>query len=604
MAINQTNRLIEYLRRSIVYDRAGTDGELLDSFIHHKDDAAFAALVRRHGQMVWGVCTRMLRSHHDAEDAFQAAFLVFVQKATTLPDKEMVGNWLYGVAYQTAVRMRALAAKRGVRERQVEVMPEPISAGQYVWNDLQPILDEEIARLPDNYRTLIVLCDVEGRTRKEVARQLAIPEGTVASRLATARKMLARRLSHRGVVVSGVLLGTVLSSHAASACVPMAVVASTIKAATLVATGEGLAMGAVSPTVATLITGVTKAMFMTKIKSVLAVVLVAALFLGVAGIGAFNGSVVTAQQVKKLEVKPDTPAKTGSRKDRPPPQKTDKKMGQLDLTGRSDVIAVDLEKRLISGTEYLGSDDRLQLWGEGSRVCGDLWKLSVGPNTKITIDGKNAKLEELKEVVQTADAAPGHFIYVFGEWEFDVLKPRYSDQQGRTVLIEVWGDRVEGIIEGIDLKKKRLTISESSRGGLAYHTTGGHLTQQFATDARVVINGKIAAFSDLKPKMKVTLQMSAVKNAPAVAITAIGRSVEGIIKSVDAERNLMSVTVPSVQLTTTEVSVSMEAKVVIDGQACKLADLKAGMAVTLQMCAESDKSVIVGVTATKAAKGP
>jgi RNA polymerase sigma factor (sigma-70 family) len=600
VAINQRNRLIEYLRRSIVYDRAGTDGELLDSFIHNKDDAAFATLVRRHGPMVWGVCSRILRSDHDAEDAFQAAFLVFVQKATTLPDKEMVGNWLYGVAYQTAVRMRALAAKRGVRERQVAVMPEPISAGQYVWNDLQPILDEELARLPDKYRILIVLCDMEGKTRKEVARQLAIPEGTVASRLATARKMLARRLSRRGVVVSGVLLGTVLSSHAASACVPMAVVASTIKAATLVAAGEGLAMGAVSPTVTTLITGVTKAMFVSKIKSVLAVVLV----LGVAGIGAFNRSMVTAQQVKKPEVKPDIPAKTGSGKDGAPSQKTDKKMGQLDLTMRSDVIAVDLEKRLISGTEYLGSDDRLQLWHKGSRICGDLWKLSVGPNTKITIDGKNAKLEELKKVVQTAGAEPGHFIYVFGEWKFDVLKPRYSDQQGRAVLIEVWGDRVEGIIEGIDLKKKRLTISESSMGGLAYHTIGGRLTQQIATDARVVINKKAAAFSDLKPNMKVTLQMSAVKNAPDVAITAIGRSVEGIIKSVDAERNLMSVTIPSIQLTTTEVSVSMEAKVVIDGKACKLADLKAGMAVTLQMCAESDKSVIVGVTATKAAKGP
>jgi RNA polymerase sigma factor (sigma-70 family) len=542
----------------------------------------------------------MLRSHHDAEDAFQAVFLVFVQKATTLPDKQTVGNWLYGVAHQTAVRMRALAAKRGVRERQVAVMPERTSAEQCVWNDLQPILDEELARLPDKYRSLIVLCDLEGKTRKDVAQQLDIAEGTVASRLATARTMLAKRLSRRGVVLSGMLLGTMLSSHAASAYVPVAVVSTTIKAAVLVAAGTGVA-GAASPTVASLITGVTKAMFMSKIKSVMAVVLVAALLLGGVGIGGFNGSLVMAQQEKKLEVKPDTSAKNGSGKDGPPPQKTDKKMGQLNLTGRSDVIAVDLEKRLVSCTEYLGSGDRLRLWHKGAWVCGDLWKLSVGPNTKITIDGKNARLEELRKVVLTA--APGHLIYVFGEWEFDVLKPRYSDQQGRAVLIEVWGDRVEGIIEGLDLEKKRLTITESSKGGLAYHTTGDRLTQQFAADARVVINGKAAAFSDLKPNMKVTIQMSAVKNSPDVSITAIGRSVEGIIKSVDAERNLMSVTIPSIQLTATEVSVSMEAKVAIDGKACKLADLKAGMAVTLQMCAESDKSVIVGVTATKAAKG-
>ena len=107
--------------------------------------------------------------------------------ATTLPDKELVGNWLYGVAHQTAVRVRALVAKRGAREKQVEVMPEVTSSEQYIWNDLKAVLDEELACLPGKYRILIVLCDLEGKTRKEVARQLAIPEGTVASRLAAAR---------------------------------------------------------------------------------------------------------------------------------------------------------------------------------------------------------------------------------------------------------------------------------------------------------------------------------------------------------------------------------------------------------------------------------
>ena len=232
----------------------------------------------------------MLRSHHDVEDAFQATFLILVQKAATLPDVEMVGNWLYGVAHQTAVRMRALAARRGVRERQVKVMPEPTSAEQDDWNDLKPILDEELARLPEKYRVLIVLCQLEGQTLKEVARQLALPQGTVASRLATARAMLAKRLSRRGVVVSGVLLGAVVSSPAASACVPVAVVSATIKAATLVAVGQGVE-GAVSPTVAALVTGVTKAMFLSKIKSVLAVALVVGLALsgGEVGVRLFGG---------------------------------------------------------------------------------------------------------------------------------------------------------------------------------------------------------------------------------------------------------------------------------------------------------------------------
>ena len=114
----------------------------------------------------------------------------------------MAANWLYGVAYQTAMKTRAVIAKRRVRERQVTVMPEPQVVDDDQWSDLQPLLDQELARLPDKYRVAIVLCDLEGRTRKEVARQLHLPEGTVASRLARARTMLARRLSRRGLAIT------------------------------------------------------------------------------------------------------------------------------------------------------------------------------------------------------------------------------------------------------------------------------------------------------------------------------------------------------------------------------------------------------------------
>ncbi len=223
----------------------------------------------------------MLRSHQDAEDAFQATFLVLVQKAATLPDKEMVGNWLFGVARQTAVRMRALAAKRSARERQVQVMPEPTAADPSR-NDLGPYLDEELSRLPDKYRALIVLCDLEGKTRKDAARQLGVPEGTIASRLATARGMLAKRLSRRGLSVSSGMLGALLAQEAASACVPSLAVSATIKAATLLAAGQAAA-GALSPSVAALMTGVTQAMCMTKLKNVL-VLLALGLVCGATGL--------------------------------------------------------------------------------------------------------------------------------------------------------------------------------------------------------------------------------------------------------------------------------------------------------------------------------
>ena len=149
-------------------------------------------------------------NHHDAEDAFQATFLVLVRKAADVP-RQAVANWLYGVARQTAVRVRATAAKRGRRETQVVNMPEP-TVPEVRDADLQAVLDEELSRLPDHYRGVVVLCDLEGMTRKEAARQLGIPEGSVASRLARARVMLAKRLTQRGVVFSGGSVAAVLSA--------------------------------------------------------------------------------------------------------------------------------------------------------------------------------------------------------------------------------------------------------------------------------------------------------------------------------------------------------------------------------------------------------
>ena len=226
---------------------------------------------------------------------------MLVRKAATLPDRETVGNWLYGVARQTAVRMRAMAARRGVRERQVAVLPEPATAERHAWDDLSPVLDEELSRLPDKYRVLVVLCDLEGVTRKDAARRLGLPEGTAASRLAAARAMLARRLARRGVVVSSGLLGSVLSQQSAWAGVPTAVMASTFEAATLVAAGHTVA-GAASPTVTALTIGVTKAMFVTKIKTVLAVVLVVGLLVGGIGTAALVAlAAPTPKETKKLD---------------------------------------------------------------------------------------------------------------------------------------------------------------------------------------------------------------------------------------------------------------------------------------------------------------
>src|SRR6516164_6594711 len=161
MATNQLQRVIQTLHAAGLYQETATltDGQLLESYIRSREEAALAALVRRHGPMVWGVCRRVLRNYHDAEDAFQATFLVLVRKAASVVPREMVANWLYGVAHQTARKARATTAKRGARERQVTRMPEPAATDPELWDDVQPLLDQELSGLPDIYRVAIVLCN-------------------------------------------------------------------------------------------------------------------------------------------------------------------------------------------------------------------------------------------------------------------------------------------------------------------------------------------------------------------------------------------------------------------------------------------------------------
>src|SRR5262249_49477835 len=149
-----------------------------ECFVTRRDEAAFEVLVRRHGPMVLGVCRRLLRHPQDAEDAFQVTFLVLARKAKAIGQPDLLGNWLYGTAYRAALEVKA--ARQRAKERQVSPMPEPVMVEEAdVWRELRPILDQELNRLPDRYRVAVVLCDLEGGTRREVAGRLGIPEGTL-----------------------------------------------------------------------------------------------------------------------------------------------------------------------------------------------------------------------------------------------------------------------------------------------------------------------------------------------------------------------------------------------------------------------------------------
>jgi RNA polymerase sigma factor (sigma-70 family) len=273
MAARGLDKVLEHLSR---VDKDGhRDGPLLARFLANRDEAAFTALVRRHGPMVFGVCRRVLGNIHDAEDAFQATFLVLARKAASVVKQEALASWLYAVAYRTALEAKRKASKRRAWERQVEKMPHPEVAPPEA-QDWRPVLDRELNHLPEKYRAPLVLCELEGKTRREAARQLGLSEGTLSSRLARGRCLLARRLAKCGLSLSGGALATAIA-EGASAVVPTVLVRATVQAVMVVAAGQAAAVA--TPAVA-LMNEVLKAMLMTKARVTTALALAVALLGG------------------------------------------------------------------------------------------------------------------------------------------------------------------------------------------------------------------------------------------------------------------------------------------------------------------------------------
>ncbi len=306
-----------------------TDEELLDRFVTRQEEAAFAALVQRHGPMVLGVCRQLLFNRHDVEDAFQAVFLVLVSKAAAIRSRTLLAGWLYRVAYRVAMRARVHAARRHDREVQgVETMAAKPDA-ETLDPQLRPLLHEELNRLPEKYRAPIVLCYFQGKTHEEAAQQLSWPIGTIKGRLARARELLRPRLARRGLTLSTTALACVLTLDTASAAVPTSLMHSTLKAALLVAAGQAATAGMVSVQAAALSQGVLRSMFLTKLTAVCAILF------GVAVLGA--SAVLLAQpKPKEAEVRPQAEPQSAAKADekKEKPKKQDEKDSKLILAAR------------------------------------------------------------------------------------------------------------------------------------------------------------------------------------------------------------------------------------------------------------------------------
>jgi RNA polymerase sigma factor (sigma-70 family) len=277
--------VLQHVRRLAAFEttRALSDAQLLERFLASREETAFAALLHRHGPMVWRVCQRVLRHRQNAEDVFQATFLTLARKAAAIRKQGSVACWLHGVAYRLARRLQTELARKVLlgsdQQDRVPVDAVEQASGQ----ELHAALDEELQRLAEKYRRPLVLCYLEGRTRDEAAEQLGWSLGTLKRRLDRGRKLLAARLTRRGVTLGVALFSAAVAQDAVSAAVPLTLVDTACKAASNVAAGEG-ATEVVSAQVAALAESMVHAMAMTKRKLAAAVILSVVTLVGAAGL--------------------------------------------------------------------------------------------------------------------------------------------------------------------------------------------------------------------------------------------------------------------------------------------------------------------------------
>jgi RNA polymerase sigma factor (sigma-70 family) len=275
-----TGNLLQFLRRAVENQRARElpDQDLLQRFVDRHDEAAFLAILRRHGPMVLGVCRALLPNEADTEDAFQATFLIFVRKARSIRKTPSLGSWLHGVAYRTACRAQTEFAK-GHKHERLAARREASSRDEMTWPEVQQVLHEELSGLSERYRAPLTLYYLQGKTLAESAAQLGLAKSTLKTRLERGRAVLRARLLRRGLGSAGALLAAAWPT-AAEAGLPAALLSSTISAALTIAADQTASV-AVSAQAAALTEGVLNAMRSAKLKTITAVVTVLAL----AGLG-------------------------------------------------------------------------------------------------------------------------------------------------------------------------------------------------------------------------------------------------------------------------------------------------------------------------------
>jgi RNA polymerase sigma factor (sigma-70 family) len=440
MATTDLDSVLRHIK-GLAADHGGqhrTDRQLLDDYAVHGNEPAFAALVARHGPLVLRVCRRVLGHDHDAEDAFQATFLVLARHAGSIRKREALANWLYGVAQRTAMEAKRKAARRRAHEARLRPRTTPVAPSP-TWDDVQAALHEEVRRLPGPFGAAFVLCVLEGKTVPAAAAELGVKEGTLSWRLARARQRLRQQLTRRGIDLSAVLAALAVAAGASEAAVPAALAGAAVAFGLSVAAGESAVAGIPSH-IAALAAGVTRAMFLTKAK--LATALLLALGLVAAGASALAHQALASPPEAarpQANAKLPTPVK--------PPMPSEKD-SVVDVRGR----VLDPEGKPVPGAKLVfiyASDEKVpeKVWA--TSTVGGAFRFSVARNIEDASESGNA----WKHTYVVA-AAEGHgfaWTRVRSETSGDLTLRLVKDDvpiQGR--IIDLQGKPVAGATVRID----------------------------------------------------------------------------------------------------------------------------------------------------------
>jgi RNA polymerase sigma factor (sigma-70 family) len=403
-----------------------TDRDLLHGFVSRRDEEAFAEVVRRHGPLVQGVCLRVLAHPEDAEDAFQATFMVLARKAGAVRWGDSVGGWLYEVAFHMAKTAKRTAARRRTHEAQAARYRPSSHLQETTVRELGAILDEELQSVPTRYRDPLVLCYLQGRTRDQAVRQLGVPLRTLNRRLARGRELLRTRLARRGLTVSAAMLAAALAQEGASATLPSLLLTATVANASTFAATPGAFSGPARDLAVSLL----KAMVAAKLKGFTALLLTVGLATLGGGLCAQNflGTPAAHSGISERALPLDTDRQTPSSLEDPLPQGAVKGLGSSRLriggstqqpapreqTGSESKPAEKQGPRTDAHGDLLPPDAIARIGTVRMRPTGSVRLLAFSPDGKTIV---SAAGERAGNSISVWDVATGKEVRQFGSYQ-------------------------------------------------------------------------------------------------------------------------------------------------------------------------------------------